>query len=152
MDVTGDGRALIRDYKLSSKVPSAKRMIDEGGLQLPLYALALREGWGLEPIGALYHPLGATKEPRPRGPIASEAKDELVASDGHFRTDFLDEEKFEAVLEEARMVAGTRVELMRAGQIDRDPRDDKCPNWCRFQSICRIERAAPEDLDEDDQA
>jgi ATP-dependent helicase/DNAse subunit B len=152
VDVTGDGRALIRDYKLSSKVPSAKRMIDEGGLQLPLYALALREGWGLEPIGALYHPLGATKEPRPRGPIASEAKDELVASDGHFRTDFLDEEKFEAVLEEARMVAGTRVELMRAGQIDRDPRDDKCPNWCRFQSICRIERAAPEDLDEDDQA
>ena len=150
VDVSGDGRALIRDYKLSSKVPSAARMIDEGRLQLPLYALALREAWELDPIGALYHPLGATREPRPRGPIAKEVKDDLVALEGHFRTDFLDEDSFEGVLEAARTEAGKRVALMRAGEIDRDPRDDRCPSWCRFQSICRIERAAPEDLDEDE--
>jgi hypothetical protein len=30
---------------------------------------------------------------------------------------------------------------MRAGQIDRDPNGGRCPKWCRYQPICRLERA-----------
>jgi RecB family exonuclease len=150
VDLSDDGRALIHDYKLSRKLPPTSRMIEQGRLQLALYALALRRGWEIEPIGALYQPLGATTDPRPRGPIAAEAGDSLVPRSGHVRTDFMEPDDFEAFLEEARAVATERVGLMRAGQIDRDPRDGECPTWCHFQSICRIERAAPDDLDDDE--
>ena len=67
IDRSIDGHALIRDYKLSSKVLAGKKLIEEGKLQMPLYLLAAR-GFGLDPIGGLYSPLGATREDRPRGP------------------------------------------------------------------------------------
>ena len=40
-----DGRALIRDYKLSAKAPSAKNLAKQGRLQL-LYMLAAHAGSG----------------------------------------------------------------------------------------------------------
>ena len=30
---------------------------------------------------------------------------------------------------------------MRAGQIDANPLEGKCPTWCEYQPICRRERA-----------
>ena len=35
---------------------------------------------------------------------------------------------------------------MRSGAIGREPNRGKCPEWCSYQPICRLERAtAPEE-------
>ncbi|MEO7198145.1 MAG: PD-(D/E)XK nuclease family protein, partial [Solirubrobacterales bacterium] len=138
-----DGRALIRDYKLSAKVVSGEKLLEEGKLQMPLYLLAAR-GLGLDPIGGLYSPLGASKEDRPRGLMNKEYKGSLLPDEKehHYRTDFLEPEAFEEVLEGARSRAAEIVAGMRGGVIARAPRGDECPTWCAMAPICRIERGA----------
>ncbi|HKJ37050.1 MAG TPA: PD-(D/E)XK nuclease family protein, partial [Solirubrobacterales bacterium] len=153
IDVSTDGKALIRDYKLSSKVVAAAKLLEEGKLQLPLYMEAVR-GMGLEPIGGLYHPLGATRDDRPRGLLAAEHKGALVPDhkDAHVRTDFLDDESFDDIIEDAVERAGEIVGGIRAGQVGRNPRGGKCPRWCAFAPICRMERAVidPDEEEEED--
>lgn len=140
IDVLGS-QALIRDYKLSSKAISGVNLIAEGKLQMPLYLLAARS-FGLDPIGGLYNPLGASKEDKPRGMMRKDFKGDLLpgATYDAYRTDFLDEETYEGILEEAEARASEIVEAMRGGRVERNPRDDKCPTWCSMSSICRIER------------
>jgi ATP-dependent helicase/nuclease subunit B len=144
--------ALIRDYKLSSRAISAKNLAKEGRLQLPLYMLAAR-GFGLEPVGGLYSPLAATGDDRPRGPLNKEYKDSLIPSgtDRIYSTDFLDEEALEEALASAAETAREVVADIRAGRIARNPREGKCPSWCTRAPICRIERALPEAVDEEDE-
>jgi hypothetical protein len=55
--------------------------------------------------------------------------------------DACDSEQFEAELERARALAAERAALMRAGAIKRDPIGGRCPSYCAYQSICRLERA-----------
>lgn len=145
IDVSADGKALIRDYKLSSKVTPAARLIADGKLQLPLYIAAVR-GFGLEPIGGLYHPLGAGGDDRPRGVLVTDHRGTLIPAQtaAHYRTDFVEQEDFDALIAAATERARRIVAAMRAGEIDRNPRDGKCPSWCRFAPICRIERQPAE--------
>jgi ATP-dependent helicase/DNAse subunit B len=152
IDVSADGKALIRDYKLSAKAPAAKKLLEEGKLQLPLYMLAVR-GIGLEPIGALYHPLNASSDDRPRGILAREERGALIPAGTavHYGTDFLDGEAFEELLEGARGRAGEIVAGIRAGRIGRNPRGGECPSWCALAPICRRERGALEPLDEEEE-
>ena len=145
------GLGLLHDYKVSSKATPCAKFSDEGKLQLPLYLLALRDLWGIEPAGGLYQPLRATRQPRPRGMVRASADAEL-AGYALVSTDRLDEERFEACLEEARATASAAVGRIRAGQIDRDPRDNECPRHCGFAPICRRERGiVPQLLDEEEQ-
>ena len=97
-----DRYALIRDYKLSAKVTAGAALLREGKLQLPLYMLAAR-GFGLEPIGGLYSPLGASKEDRPRGLLDKEHKSTLIPGEtsAHYGTDFKDPEGLEEILDQA---------------------------------------------------
>ena len=143
IDVADDGRALIRDYKLSAKVTPARKFLDEGKLQMPLYLLAAR-GFGIDPIGGLYSPLGASREDRPRGMVLKEAEGTLLSSDKehHYRTDFLEREEFDEILEEARSRAASHVAEIHAGDIGRRPRNGECPRWCDLAPVCRIERGA----------
>ena len=107
IDVAPDGRALIRDYKLSKKVTAAAKLVEEGKLQLPLYLLAAR-GFGIDPVGGLYSPLGATSDDRPRGLIDAEVKGELIpsATDLNVKTDFVDREAFDEILEDGPRPGG----------------------------------------------
>ena len=129
---SSDGQALIRDYKLSSKVIAGKKLIEEGKLQMPLYLLAAR-GFGLDPIGGLYSPLGATREDRPRGLIDKDHKGALIPgeTEHHYGTDFLEPEEFDEILEAAEQRGGEIVAGMRAGAIARDPRGGECPKLVR---------------------
>ena len=99
---SSDRYALIRDYKLSAKVTAGAALLREGKLQLPLYMLAAR-GFGLEPIGGLYSPLGASKEDRPRGLLDKEHKSTLIPGEtsAHYGTDFKDPEGLEEILDQA---------------------------------------------------
>jgi ATP-dependent helicase/DNAse subunit B len=136
--------ALVQDYKLGRRVTAAAKLEDKGKLQLQLYAIAARKLWGLQPIGAVYHPLGARgeSEARARGLLARDERDGLLAGAAYVGTDFLEQEDFDAVLDRAAERAEAVVAQMRAGEVRRRPLDDKCPTYCKFQPICRRERAA----------
>jgi ATP-dependent helicase/DNAse subunit B len=138
----GRGEGVVRDYKLGRQVTPAAKLEREGKLQPQLYMLALRELWGIEPLGGVYTPLGATEDPRPRGLLRKEERGGPLAEAGLVGTDFLEPEAFAQALDGARERAARIVAAMRDGVIDRDPIDDRCPSYCRFQPICRRERAA----------
>jgi ATP-dependent helicase/DNAse subunit B len=158
VDRAADGRALVLDYKLSSKVSPRVKLEEEAKLQLQLYLIAVAELWGTEIVGGLYHPLRATSERRPRGLVLEEAAAELGGY-GLAKTDSVSQEEFEQLLAEARRRAGEIVARMRAGQIDRDPGPREglrnhgvCPTFCDFAPICRRDRAPVEPLsDEEDE-
>ena len=140
VDVTPDRRfGVVYDYKTGSRAWAAAKLAEEGKLQLQLYARALRDLWGIEPIGGLYHPLGARDDPRPRGFVATgiEATEDLDLA----RTDRLEHDDVRERSTPARRGPGRSVAAMRAGEIGRDPNGGTCPKWCRFQPICRLERS-----------
>jgi ATP-dependent helicase/DNAse subunit B len=146
-DRAPDGRALVQDYKVSSRAPAARKLEEEARLQLQLYLLAVGERWGATPSGALYHPLRATKDRRPRGLVLEDAAADLAGYD-LVGTDVLPREEFEQMLEEARQRASRIVARMRGGEIRRDPgpraglrNHDVCPTYCDFAPICRRDRA-----------
>ncbi len=157
VDRAPDGRALVLDYKLSSKVSAQEKLEEEAKLQLQLYLIAVSELWEAEIVAGLYHPLRATSERRPRGLVREDAAAEL-AGYGLSRTDKVDPERFEQLLEEARRRAGEIVARMRAGEIARDPgpraglRDHGvCPPFCEFAPICRRDRAPVEPLADEEE-
>src|SRR5262249_61304553 len=78
VDRSADGRALVLDYKLSSKVSSREKLEEEAKLQLQLYLIAVAELWGTEIVGGLYHPLRGTSERRPRGLVLEGAAADLA--------------------------------------------------------------------------
>ncbi len=140
VDVTPDRRfGVVYDYKTGSRAWAAAKLTEEGKLQLQLYARALRDLWEIEPIGGLYYPLGSRDDPRPRGFVATgiEATEVLDLA----RTDRLEHEDVQEALDAGVARARERVAAMRAGEIGRDPNGGKCPKWCRYQPICRLERS-----------
>jgi ATP-dependent helicase/DNAse subunit B len=156
VDRAPDGRALVLDYKLSSKVSPREKLEEEAKLQLQLYLIAVAELWGAEAVGGLYHPLRATSERRPRGFVREDAAADLFGY-GLSRTDKVDGEELEELLADARRRAGEIVARMRAGGIDRDPgprqglRDHGiCPPFCDFAPICRRDRAPVEPAGEEE--
>jgi ATP-dependent helicase/DNAse subunit B len=142
VDVTSEGRTgLIRDYKGSRRVTSGVKLLDEGKLQLQLYARALSRQWGIEALGGVYEPLAATDDARPRGILRKDERGAALDGVNAVDRDFLDPDEFEAALDAAAARAAEIVAGMRAGRIQRDPIDDRCPSYCTFQAICRRERA-----------
>ena len=140
VDSVGAGRALIRDYKTGATVASRKEIAERKRLQLPLYMLAVRELWGLEPIGGAYHPLGKQYEAMPRGLLRGPAE-AWPLRERFRRTDFTaDEDEFERALESAREDAERLAARIHAGHLDRDPLGGSCPAHCDFHPICRRER------------
>ncbi len=145
VDVSPDGRfGLVYDYKTGTRVWAAAKLAEEGKLQLQLYARALRDLWEVEPLGGLYYQLGGSGDPKPRGFVVKDAggTEALEVT----RTDRLDGEQVRATVEEGVGRARRKAAAMRSGAISRDPNRGECPDWCRYQPICRLERSiAPEE-------
>jgi ATP-dependent helicase/DNAse subunit B len=144
----GGKRALLRDYKTSQTVPGRSKLADEGKLQLPLYMLVARERLGLDPVGGVYYPLAAYKNRRARGIVLRDETGEGGVLEGvplSLRRgrgdDSVERDEFEAALSRARQIAVERGTEMRAGQIRRNPIGGRCPKYCEYQPICRLERA-----------
>jgi RecB family exonuclease len=159
VDRAADGRAIVIDYKLASKVTAREKFEERAKLQLPLYLLAVAEHWGAEPVGALYFALRGTDADsrRPRGVVAAAAAEDLPYK--LYPKDVVEPEELEELLDDSRRRAGEIVARMRGGEIRRDPGPrpglrghDVCPAYCTFASICRRDRA-PQYIDpeEDEQ-
>ena len=145
IDVDPAGRAVVRDYKTGKNVSAAERFGKEGKLQIQLYMRVAERILGLDPVAGLYHPLGAVGERKPRGLVARE-HDELKGL-GIVGTDRRPEEDFARALDEAEELAASAAREMRAGDIRRNPIGGRCPKYCTFQAICRLERAIGVDED-----
>lgn len=139
IDVDETGRAVVHDYKTGKNVTSADKFTERGKLQIQLYMRVAERILGLDVVGGLYHPLGAVGERKPRGLVARE--DEDLKGLGIVGTDRLEHDDFELALDEAEALARDSAADMRAGDIRRHPIGGKCPKYCNFQAICRLERA-----------
>jgi ATP-dependent helicase/DNAse subunit B len=139
IDVDSAGRAVVRDYKTGKKVAAAGKFAEEGKLQIQLYMRVAERVLGLDTVAGLYHPLGAVSERKPRGLLAREHEE--LKGLGIVGSDRLAEDDFRRALDEAEELAGIAAEEMRAGKIRRNPIGGKCPKYCTFQAICRLERA-----------
>jgi len=146
---TAGRSGLVQDYKLSAKVTPWAAFENEGKLQLPLYLIALRELWGIEPLGGVYQPLRASRDTRPRGLVREGAGLGEPGDLPLVGNDLLADEDFEAQLGRAAERASAIVDRMRRGDIARDPLRDRCPDYCGFAPICRRERGAPREPDEE---
>ena len=145
IDLGPRGEALVQDYKSGGKVEGGAGMLEKKGkLQLQLYMLAARQLWGHDLAGGLYRPLGATGDRAPKGLLRKELADELAGLDPRPR-DQLDDDAFEAALDEAREKAEEIIASIHAGKVVRDPIGGSCPDYCSFQPICRRERGLPEE-------
>jgi len=146
IDVAPDGRrAIVRDYKTSKSVLGRVKISEEGKLQLPLYMLVARDLLDLDPVAGLYHPLAAYRDRRARGIAMADEIDEggVLESEGIVTRgkDQVPAMEFGSELERARRDAIEYGVKMRAGQIKRNPLGGKCPRYCAYQPICRLERA-----------
>jgi ATP-dependent helicase/DNAse subunit B len=140
VDTSPDGRrALIYDYKTGSTVWPGAKLAEEGKLQLQLYARAVQDQWGIEPVGGLYYQLGGSGDPAPRGFVAKDVPGTEALE--LKRTDRLDPDDVEAIVQAGVDTAREKAAAMRRGAIDRNPNRGKCPDWCHYQAICRLERA-----------
>ncbi|MDX6638436.1 MAG: ATP-dependent helicase/nuclease subunit, partial [Solirubrobacterales bacterium] len=149
VDVAPDGRgAVVRDYKSGATVSGSAAFGEGGVLQIPLYMKAIEELAQLEPIAGLYQPLGAYRDRRPRG-IAL-AGDERLKGLELVRTDVGDADGFAERVAQAVAAARDADGRMRRGDIKRDPLGGRCPKYCSFQTICRLERAIGVDETEDE--
>jgi RecB family exonuclease len=155
VDRDRDGRAVVIDYKLAGSVTARDKFEERAKLQLPLYLLAVAEHWGAEPVAALYHPLRGSSSRRPRGVVSAAVAGDLAGYD-LYRTDVVEPEGLDELLEETRRRASEIVARIRAGDVRRDPGPrfglrghDVCPAYCTFAPICRRDRA-PRYLDDEE--
>jgi PD-(D/E)XK nuclease superfamily len=134
VDVSGDGEAVVYDYKGSRVVPSA-RWIKDGKLQLALYMRAVEELLGLPVAGGFYQPLSGD-DLRARGVLDG---DSPIAIECVTR-DVLGHAEVRALLEEA--VAAAREAAAEAGRGALQARPETCAfrGGCMYPTICRCER------------
>ena len=128
-------RGIVQDYK-SGAAHSARRIEQDGRLQVPLYVLALRDLVGIEPLGGLYRSLSGEREAR--GLLRLEAQSDVP---GFASLDYLDEDAFWGVVTQAKERARDSVARIRGGDVQHDPRSGRCPSWCDRWTICRVARA-----------
>ncbi|HEV2820396.1 MAG TPA: PD-(D/E)XK nuclease family protein [Solirubrobacteraceae bacterium] len=135
VDVDPAGRALVYDYKATRPTPGAK-WLEQHALQVGLYLCAAQQLLGLVPVGGLYQAY-RDKEVRPRGAIVRGADPDLDTVNG----DVVEEEIFQALLDDVVAVARRAVDEARAGTLAARPATCAFKGGCAHPSICRAEAA-----------
>lgn len=129
VDVAPDGRAIVVDYK-SGMCPGLNNVEKGTVLQAPLYSLALREMFSLEPVAAEYRSL---KKPERSGMYA-----DTEAHPSGERARSVSPDLFEERIKTALAHLARHVERMRRADIQVRPVD--CVSYCGFRPVCRIDR------------
>ena len=135
IDVDGEGRCAIIDYKGSITGSYALGVREEGRLgkvQALIYAQVIRRTLGLEPVGALYVCYGRRK-------MISGAYDGRVIENAHLpnmrHKDCMCADKpFSDVLDETEEAVAEALERMLAGDIRPRPETPEACKWCPVSS------------------
>jgi hypothetical protein len=116
---------VIVDYK-SSKTENVEKLAgSRTKLQGPLYALAVRESLGMNPVGVLYWAV----------------RDNVLFGWGRVpRTELTYQEMPENWADEARARASERLASFLAGAIEAHPEEVEQCRWCDFRLACRVEQ------------
>jgi ATP-dependent helicase/nuclease subunit B len=128
VDLSAAG-ALVIDYK-SGAAPILKNFEERLKFQPLLYALALKEVFGVEPVGAEYRPL---KQWGPDGLYRQSG-----AVTGRTRGRALGDEEFAAALESCARLVTDLAARLRAGRIEIEPQ--ACEAYCAFAAVCRRDK------------
>ena len=129
-------RGIVQDYKSGKSAHSAAKIESELRLQIPLYMLVLRDLLGVEPVGGLYRALAGERSAR--GVLRAGVRDDLLP--GFSSRDYLDDDAFWALVEQAADRAREFVGRIREGDVLHDPKGGSCPSWCERGPICRVRR------------
>ena len=130
-------RGIVQDYKSGKQAHSAQKIQSELRLQIPLYMLVLRDLLGVEPIGGLYRALAGERQAR--GLLRASDREAMPGFSGR---DYLDDEEFWAVVDQAVGHARVFVGRIREGDVRHDPKGGfPCPSWCDRAPMCRVRRA-----------
>jgi ATP-dependent helicase/nuclease subunit B len=129
-------RGIVQDYKSGKSAHSAAKIDSELRLQIPLYMLVLRDLLGVEPVGGLYRALAGERSAR--GVLRAGVRDELLP--GFSSRDYLDDDAFWALVDQAAGRAREFVGRIRQGDVLHDPKGGSCPTWCERGPICRVRR------------
>ncbi|MCL4472968.1 MAG: PD-(D/E)XK nuclease family protein [Actinobacteria bacterium] len=150
VDWTGDSNsAIVIDYKSGRNVISSAKFAESKEIQIPLYILALKEAFGMEPIGGEYFAIRGDKR---GGLYLSGWEGELGAGCGEVNEkDFVDAGTFAARLDEARDLAIRAVDDIRQAAFPCEPSDKKriC-GYCDYAGICR-RQSIPYWMENDDE-
>lgn len=130
IDVSGS-HLLITDYKLGGLTAAhgAANLLDEGRVQLPLYALVASRRTGLAIAGGVYR--SVTRDTM-RGFITEE-----LAGAPFVSTDAVGCEGLEQILEGAQALARSAIAGMRAGEIEAAPARGRCATFCAARGFCQ---------------
>ena len=135
IDVDGEGRCTIIDYKGSISGSYALGVREEGRLgkvQALIYAQVVRRTLGLEPVGALYVCYGRRK-------MISGAYDGRVIENAHLpnmrhKDCMCADRPFSDVLDETEEAVAAALERMLAGDIRPRPETPEACKWCPVSS------------------
>ena len=135
IDVDGEGRCAIVDYKGSISGSYALGVREEGRLgkvQALIYAQVVRRTLGLEPVGALYVCYGRRK-------MISGAYDGRVIENAHLpnmrhKDCMCADRPFADVLDETEEAVAAALERMLAGDIRPRPETPEACKWCPVSS------------------
>lgn len=134
LDASGE-HAVVVDYKGATAYP-AKDWLPDGRIQVALYARALPQLLGAQPVAGVYQPTSRPRDPRARGAEQVDAGAGAVA----FKDDQLDAATFAALIGDAADLAARALAEIRAGRLE--PRPATCGfrgDGCQYPSICRCE-------------
>ncbi len=129
-------RGIVQDYKSGKGAHSAAKIDSELRLQIPLYMLVLRDLLGVEPVGGLYRALAGERSAR--GVLRASEREQLLP--GFSSRDYLDDEAFWALVDQAVGRTQGFVGRIRLGDVLHDPKGGACPSWCERGPICRVRR------------
>ena len=122
LDRSATGRAYVIDYKYSAAQRTKGRLKDVNLLQAPLYYLAARQHFGVEPDGVFY--IGLKKD---------------VEYVGWTHSGFLESELIpDAWLENARARTLQSATEIRAGRIEVLPANSDSCRFCDCRDVCRV--------------
>ena len=135
IDVDGEGRCAIIDYKGSISGSYALGVREEGRLgkvQALIYAQVVRRTLGLEPVGALYVCYGRRK-------MISGAYDGRVIENAHLpnmrhKDCMCADRSFADVLDETEEAVAAALDRMLAGDIRPRPETPEACKWCPVSS------------------
>jgi hypothetical protein len=143
IDQHADGLVLM-DYKTSSALPNGKEIFEKGlGLQLPVYALALKEQLNQEVVAAQYIHLTAQATKRNTGILfkkwnKSKAADpvEFPVTNARSNSHSIMEGEPAEVWNSFDQKVVQLIEKIRKGYFDAEPADPADCQTCRYQLVC----------------